>query len=152
MCGRPGVAGRVVTSARDLIGIIDWRLDECKRLGVKIRFNHYVEPGELDRSDNDVVILATGGVPTSTWTPPASAARDTWDIISGAVKPAGEVLVYDDHGGHQSLDAIEALAATATGIEYVTRSAPLLRCRASPGAGYFAMLADNDVRVTLCTS
>ena len=66
------VGGQVSLAAlsprrRDLIGIIDWRLDECKRLGVKIRFNHYVEPGELDRSDYDVVILANGGVPDITW-------------------------------------------------------------------------------------
>ena len=38
---------------------------------------------------------------------------DIWDI-SGAVKPIGNVLVYDDHGGHQSLDAVEALTRTAT--------------------------------------
>ena len=150
------VGGQVSLAAlsprrRDLIGIIDWRLDECKRLGVKIRFNHYVEPGELDRSDYDVVILANGGVPDiNVEATGVDLAVDTWDIVSGAVKPAGEVLVYDDHGGHQSLDAIEALTATATGIEYVTRERTVAPdVGASPGAGYFAMLADNDVRVTL---
>ena len=40
-------------------------------------------------------------------------AVDIWDI-SGAVKPIGNVLVYDDHGGHQSLDAVEALTRAAT--------------------------------------
>jgi N-methyl-L-proline demethylase len=136
---------------RDLIGIIDWRLDECKRLGVGIRLNHYVEPGELDRSDYDVIILATGGVPDiNVDATGVGLAVDTWDVVSGAVKPAGEVLVYDDHGGHQSLDAIEALAATAAGIEYVTMGRTVAQdVGSSPAAGYFAMLADNDVRVTL---
>jgi 2,4-dienoyl-CoA reductase-like NADH-dependent reductase (Old Yellow Enzyme family) len=136
---------------RDLIGIIDWRLDECKRLGVDIRLNHYVGPGELDRSDFEVIILANGGVPDiNVEATGLDLAVDSWDIISGAVKPAGEVLVYDDHGGHESLDAVEALTATATGIEYVTMGRTVAPdVGSSPAAGYFAMLADNDVRVTL---
>jgi N-methyl-L-proline demethylase len=136
---------------RDLIGIIDWRLDECKRLGVTIRFNYYVEPGELDRSDYDVIVLANGGVPDiNVKATGLNLTVDTWDIVSGAVKPTGDVLVYDDHGGHQSLDAIEALTATATGIEYVTMGRTVAAdVGSSPAAGYFAMLADNDVHVTL---
>jgi hypothetical protein len=150
------VGGQVSLAAlsprrRDLIGIIDWRLDECKRLGVDIRYNHYVEPGELDRSDYDVIILANGGVPDiSVDATGLGLAVDTSDIISGAVKPAGEVLVYGDHGGHQSLDAIEAMTQSAKNIEYVTLGRAVAPdVGASPAAGYFAMLADNDVRVTL---
>ena len=48
---------------RDLIGIIDWRVAECRRLGVQMRRNHYVEPDEI--TDVDVVIVATGGVPNT---------------------------------------------------------------------------------------
>ena len=150
------VGGQVSLAAlsprrRDLIGIIDWRLDECKRLGVDIRLNHYVEPGELDRSDYDVIILATGGVPDiELEATGVGLAVDTWDIVSGTVKPTGDVLVYDDHGGHQSLDAIDALAETANSIEYVTMGRTVAPdVGSSPAAGYFAMLADNDVRVTL---
>src|SRR5262249_49486778 len=136
---------------RDLIGIIDWRLDECNRLGVDIRLNHYVEPGELDRSDYDVIVLATGGVPDiDVEAAGVGLAVDTWDIISGTVKPAGDVLVYDDHGGHQSLDAIEAITPTAKSTEYVTIGRTVAPdVGSSPAAGYFAMLADNNVPVTL---
>src|SRR5262245_7890753 len=150
------VGGQVSLAAlsprrRDLIGIIDWRLDECKRLGVDIRLNHYVEPGELDRSGYEVIILATGGVPDiNVEATGTGLAVDTWDIVSGAVKPAGDVLVYDDHGGHQSLDAIEAMVPTAKSIEYVTMARTVAPdVGSSPAAGYFAMLGDNDVRVTL---
>jgi 2,4-dienoyl-CoA reductase-like NADH-dependent reductase (Old Yellow Enzyme family) len=150
------VGGQVSLAAlsprrRDLIGIIDWRLDECKRLGVDIRLNHYVEPGELERSDYDVIILANGGLPDiNVDATGLDLAVDSWDIISGTVKPTGDVLVYDDHGGHESLDAIEALTATAAGIEYVTMGRTVAPdVGSSPAAGYFVMLADNDVRLTL---
>ena len=32
---------------RDLIGIIDWRVAECRRLGVDLHRDHYVEPDEI---------------------------------------------------------------------------------------------------------
>lgn len=150
------VGGQVALAAlsarrRDLIGIVDWRLDECKRLGVDIRLNHYVEPGDLDTSDYDVIILANGGMPdTRVAAAGVDLAVDSWDIITGTVKPAGDVLVYDDHGGHEALDAIEALTRTAAGIEYVTMGRTASPdVGASPAVGYFAMLADHDVRVTL---
>ncbi|AFA71904.1 putative N-methylproline demethylase [Gordonia polyisoprenivorans VH2] len=135
---------------RDLIGIVDWRLDECKRLGVDLRFNHYADPDELRRTGVQVIILATGGLPDIDL--PANhlgLAVDTWDVIGGAVKPTGDVLVYDDHGGHQSLDAIDALTATARAIEYVTPERTIAPdVGASPAAGYFQTLADADVRMT----
>jgi 2,4-dienoyl-CoA reductase-like NADH-dependent reductase (Old Yellow Enzyme family) len=149
------VGGQVALAAlsarrRDLIGIVDWRLDECKRLGVDIRLNHYVEPGELDNAGYDVIILANGGMPDiNVAATGVDLAVDTWDIITGTVKPAGEVLVYDDHGGHEALDAIEALTKTATGIEYVTMGRSVAPdVGASPAVGYFAMLADHRVRTT----
>lgn len=135
---------------RDLIGIIDWRVDECKRLGVEFRYHQYVEPGDLAGAGHEVIILATGGVPDIALSADDQAlAIDTWEIISGAVKPTGDVLVYDDHGGHQSLDAIDALTATAHSIEYVTPERTIAPdVGSSPAAGYFGMLADHDVRLT----
>ena len=73
-----------------------------------IRHNHHVESGELDNAGYDVILLATGGMPDiNIYTTGFDLAVDIWDI-SGAVKPIGNVLVYDDHGGHQSLDAVVA--------------------------------------------
>ncbi|MCV7192551.1 NADH:flavin oxidoreductase [Mycolicibacterium brumae] len=150
------VGGQVALAAlshrrRDLIGIVDWRLDECKRLGVDIRLNHFVEPGELERLGYDVIVLANGGMPDiAIDATGVELAIDTWDILCGAVKPKGRVLVYDDHGGHQSLDAIETLTRCASQIEYVTLGRTVAPdVGSSPAAGYFAMLAENDVRMTV---
>ena len=135
---------------RDLIGIVDWRVAECRRLGVQLRCNHYVEDAD-EISDVDVVIVATGGVPnTSVGVPGDSLAIDTWDLLAGAARPTADVLVYDDHGGHQALDAVEALTRTARSVEYATPERSVAPdIGASPGVGYFQMLADNDVRTTV---
>ena len=134
---------------RDLIGIVDWRVAECRRLGVQLRRNHYADADEV--TDVDVVIVATGGVPnTSVGVPGDSLAIDSWDLLAGAAKPTGDVLVYDDHGGHQALDAVEALTRTARSVEYVTPERSIAPdVGASPAVGYFQMLADNDVRTTV---
>jgi hypothetical protein len=134
---------------RDLIGIIDWRIAECHRLGVALHRDHYIEPDEI--TDADVVIVATGGLPaTSVGVPGDDLALDSWDVLAGVARPAGDVLVYDDHGGHQALDAVEALTRSARTVEYFTPERSVAPdVGASPAAGYFQMLADHDVRATV---
>ncbi len=134
---------------RDLVGIIDWRVAECRRLGVDLRHDHYVEADEI--TDVAVVVVATGGLPnTSVGAPGDGLALDSWDVLAGAVRPAGDVLVYDDHGGHQALDAVEALTRSARSVEYLTPERSVAPdVGSSPGAGYFQMLADHDVRTTV---
>ena len=46
--------------------------------------NHYVEPDEI--TDADVVIVATGGLPsTAVGVPGDDLALDSWDLLAGAV-------------------------------------------------------------------
>ena len=69
----------------------------------------------------DVVIVATGGLPQN---PPLEAGDDlvtsSWDIIAGAVKPAENVLLYDDNGGHQGMTAAELIANAGSRLELVS--------------------------------
>jgi 2,4-dienoyl-CoA reductase-like NADH-dependent reductase (Old Yellow Enzyme family) len=134
---------------RDLVGIVDWRVAECRRLGVDLHRDHYVEPDEITAAD--VVVVATGGLPNTTvGVPGDDLALDSWDVLAGVARPGGAVLVYDDHGGHQALDAVEALTRSASAIEYVTPERSVAPdVGSSPGAGYFPMLADHDVRMTV---
>jgi 2,4-dienoyl-CoA reductase-like NADH-dependent reductase (Old Yellow Enzyme family) len=134
---------------RDLVGIVDWRVAECRRLGVDLHRDHYVEPDEITAAD--VVVVATGGMPnTAVGVPGDDLALDSWDILAGVARPGGAVLVYDDHGGHQALDAVEALTRSASAIEYVTPERSVAPdVGSSPGAGYVPMLADHDVRMTV---
>lgn len=135
---------------RDLRGIIDWRVEELVRLGVKTKVNTYVDASDLQNGGWDVVIVATGGIPAGPEVPGASLVHDTWDVLSGARKLKGRVMVYDDHGGTQALDAVAALVESGAQVELVTPERSI-----SPdvggivSAGYFNELANNHVAVTI---
>ncbi|GAA5077714.1 NADH:flavin oxidoreductase [Roseibacterium beibuensis] len=105
---------------RDLVGITDWRLSELERLGVEIRYNTFAEVEDVTALSPDIVVVATGGLPQA----PEMAGDDltvsSWDILSGEVKPAAEVLVYDDNGGHQGMSAAEVIARAGSRLELVS--------------------------------
>jgi NADPH-dependent 2,4-dienoyl-CoA reductase/sulfur reductase-like enzyme len=106
---------------KELIGIVDWRLEELERLGVETRYNVWAEPNDVLDLEPDVVIVATGGLPQN---PPLDAGDElvtsSWDIISGAVKPAESVLLYDDNGGHQGMTAAEIIANAGSKLELIS--------------------------------
>jgi len=106
---------------RELIGIVDWRLSELHRLGVDIRYDTWAEKDDVLALSPDVVIVATGGMPQN---PPLDAGGDlvtsSWDIIAGAVKPAENVLLYDDNGGHQGMTAAELIANAGAKLELLS--------------------------------
>jgi N-methyl-L-proline demethylase len=136
---------------RDLRGIIDWRIDELARLGVTTRLNTYVESADLAGHDWDVVIVATGGTPAAPHVPGAELVLDTWDVLSGARRPSGSrIMVYDDHGGTQALDAVEALVADGVQIELITPEREVSPDVGSiVASGYFHDLAKHHVTVTV---
>lgn len=106
---------------RELIGIVDWRLSELQRLGADLRYDTWAEKGDVLALSPDVVIIATGGLPQN---PPLESGNDlvtsSWDIIAGAVKPAENVLLYDDNGGHQGMTAAEMIADAGSMLELLS--------------------------------
>jgi len=106
---------------RELIGIVDWRLAELQRLGADIRYDTWAEKDDVLALSPDVVIVATGGLPQN---PPLESGDDlvtsSWDIIAGAVKPAENVLLYDDNGGHQGMTAAEMIADAGSRLELLS--------------------------------
>ncbi len=106
---------------KEMKGIIDWRIAELERLGVTTKFNVWAETADVLAYRPDIVVIATGGVPQN---PPLIAGDDlvtsSWDILSGMIKPAENVLFYDDHGGHQGMSAVELIASGGAKLELVT--------------------------------
>ncbi len=152
---RPGGQLRLAAAIprrRELMGIIDWRVGECERLGVVFRYNVYAEAAEVLAENPDVVIVATGGLPNTEFLEEgADLVSSSWDVLGGEVGDGGEVLVFDDSGGHPALTAAEALLRGGARLEYVTPERVL-----APEVGgvnypaYFKLFAEHEVRVSLC--
>ncbi|NQD92845.1 NADH:flavin oxidoreductase [Pseudomonas sp. CrR25] len=106
---------------REMLGIVDWRMEQCAALGVEFRFNTWADAETIRAEQADVVIVATGGFPHSEI---LSAGNElvvsAWDIISGDVKPGSNVLLFDDAGDHTALQAAEFIAQSGAKLEIMT--------------------------------
>ncbi|MFI6403826.1 FAD-dependent oxidoreductase [Streptomyces sp. NPDC050548] len=137
----------------DLIQIVDWRLAECKILGVDVRLGAYAEADDVLAEHPDLVIVATGGTPNRSFLSAGEGlVSDTWDVMTGSLRrPRGEILVYDDHGGYPAMDATEVLTALPdVRIEYVTPEralAPDVGSMNSPA--YLRAFTAHEVTITL---
>nr|MCS5600709.1 NAD(P)-binding protein [Paracoccus sp. (in: a-proteobacteria)] len=121
---RPG--GQIRLTARqerrrEMISIIDWRMAQCEKAGVRFHFNTLADDQAVMATDPEAVIIATGGLPHSEVLPAGNdLVCSAWDILSGDVKPGSNVLVYDDAGDHPGLQAADLIAATGASVEIVT--------------------------------
>ena len=118
--GQIRLAARV-DRRKELIGIADWRAERCEEAGVEMRFNNYAEADDVRALQPDVVIIATGGLPQ---TPPLEEGEDllvsSWDILSGDVKAADDVLMYENNGQHPGFTAAEFICRSGSKLEVVT--------------------------------
>jgi 2,4-dienoyl-CoA reductase-like NADH-dependent reductase (Old Yellow Enzyme family) len=106
---------------RELIGIIDWRMSELERLGVALNFNSYAERGDVEALEPDIVIIATGGIPQNrAIAEGAELAVSSWDILSGDVKPAEDVILFDDSAAHPGLSAAEVISDSGARLSIIS--------------------------------
>ncbi len=153
----PRAGGQVLLLAqsprrREMIGIIDWRVEQCEKAGVEFRFNTYVEAAEVLAENPDVVIIASGGMAdTELLQSGNELVVSARDIISGDVAPKGEVLLYDDGADHPGMQAAEIIAESGATLEYVSPERQI-----APDIGgtnltpYMRKLLPLNVRFTLC--
>jgi len=138
---------------KEMIGIVDWRLAELERLGVDIRYDIYADVEDITALDPDLVVIATGGV--AQFPEIESGAElliSSWDILAGAVRPAGPVLLFDDNGGHPGMSTAEVIANAGIELEVVSPE----RFFAPEMGGmnhvpYAKAFAEKGVRVTINT-
>ncbi|NHB77645.1 NADH:flavin oxidoreductase [Rhodobacter calidifons] len=135
----------------EMIGIIDWRMAQCKRLGVEFRFNTWAEASDVLAESPDVVVIATGGMPTTGLLAEGNDLVVTsWDILSGDAKPGTNVLIYDDAGDHAALQAAQLIAEAGGRVEVMTRdrtfSPEVMGMNLVP---YMRALQDKDVTFTV---
>ena len=138
---------------REMIGIIDWRMAQCAARDVTFHFNTWAEAADVTALNPDVVIVATGGMPNlELFEQKAEQAHvvSAWDIISGDVKPAGKILIYDESGDHPALQAAEVAANAGSSVEIMTPdrtfSPDVMAMNLVP---YMRALQDKDVTFTV---
>lgn len=141
------------TRRREMISIIEWRMAQCAARDVTFHFNAWAELADVTALHPDVVIVATGGIPnTELFETGQDAAHvvTSWDIISGDVKPAKNVLIYDESGDHAGLQAAEVAAAAGSAVEVMTPdrvfAAGVMAMNLVP---YMRSLQDKDVTFTV---
>ena len=121
----PQLGGQLQLAARaswrrDMISIVDWRVSELDHLGVQVHCNTYADGNDVLAFNPEVVIVATGGLPNFGDLDGEAHCNSTWDLISGDVKPAKHVLVYDGTGRHEALSCAEQLAMDGAIVTFVT--------------------------------
>ncbi len=105
----------------DLIGIVDWRMEQLAALGAELRFSSYAEAADVRAEQPDVVFIATGGLPnTEVLAEGNDLVVSSWDVLSGQAKPAERALVFDDNGAYPAMMAAEMLAGAGSAVELVT--------------------------------
>jgi 2,4-dienoyl-CoA reductase-like NADH-dependent reductase (Old Yellow Enzyme family)/thioredoxin reductase len=118
------LGGQVLLAARaswrkDIVGIVDWRQHELRRLGVELRLNAYAERADVVNAEPDVVIIATGGTPDIEWIQGADLCTSVWDAIGAAAPLANDIVIYDGTGRHPAPQAAELAVAQGRKVQLV---------------------------------
>ena len=152
----PWAGGQINLAVRnprrmDLQGIVDWRVAECARLGVEIRYDTYADADAVAALEPDVVIIATGGQPQL---PELEQGADrlvtSWDVLGGDVTPTGHVLLFDDNGTHSALSAAEMIALSGAHLEIVTPERMFgIEVGGMNHVPYARVFNETDTRITL---
>jgi len=123
------LGGQITLAAKapqrdQIAGITRWYALELDRLGVDIQFNTTADASSIRDLQPDVCILATGGVPfleqNPEWGHDDGLVVSSWDILSGAVEPGENVLVYDTICEFSGMSAADYLASKGSQVELVT--------------------------------
>ncbi|MFL2543193.1 MAG: FAD-dependent oxidoreductase, partial [Alphaproteobacteria bacterium] len=108
---------------KDMMGIIDWRMQQCIKKNVKFNFNIIAEAQDVINENPDTIIIATGGMPNLELFETKKDLENvftSWDIISGDVKLAENILIYDEVGDHTAMQSAEIAIEKGSTVEFMT--------------------------------
>ena len=108
---------------KDMMGIINWRMQQCTKRKVKFNFNILAESQNVLEENPDNVIIATGGIPNLELFETKKDLENvftSWDIISGDIKLAENILIYDEAGDHTAMQSAEIAIQGGSTVEFMT--------------------------------
>jgi pyruvate/2-oxoglutarate dehydrogenase complex dihydrolipoamide dehydrogenase (E3) component len=136
---------------REIIGIVDWLASETQYLGVEVQCNVFAEADDVLAAQPEVVIIATGGVPNTSFLAEGEELAVTpWDTLGGQVAPARDVQLFDANGAHPGAACAEFLARGGARLALVTpERVALPEIGGTNYPAYFKAFGEHGVRVTL---
>ena len=108
---------------KDMLGIIDWRMQQCAKKNVKFNFNVVAESQDVLDEKPHTVIIATGGMPNLELFETKKDLENvytSWDIISGDIKLSDNILIYDEAGDHTGMQSAEIAIKEGSTVEFMT--------------------------------
>lgn len=116
--GRLGLAARAPGCGR-FQNIIEFLYRRALSLGVRFRLGRRADLGSVASESADVVIAATGSMPSPLPFPvePGAAVWRPEEILAGSATPSRRVLIIDLEGGRRAVAAALALAGKVEKIE-----------------------------------
>jgi pyruvate/2-oxoglutarate dehydrogenase complex dihydrolipoamide dehydrogenase (E3) component len=101
----------------NMSGISRWLDMQVRKLRVDVRTSTAATAQAIVEENPDVVIIATGGTPAIPEIPGREFITSSWGILSGAVKPGENVLLYDVTGDTQGLTVADFMSERGSLVE-----------------------------------
>jgi len=105
---------------RQIESVAAWLIDEVTRMGVTIHLSTYAEPDDVVALEPDLVVIATGGWPEPPTISGSEHITSSWEVLSGRAQVEGDVLLWDEIGGHPAAVTCEALSVRAASVVFAT--------------------------------
>ncbi|MGI8492299.1 MAG: mycofactocin system FadH/OYE family oxidoreductase 2 [Acidimicrobiales bacterium] len=123
--GHPGGQLRLaasVPSRAELGDLVRNQVHECAQAGVDIRYGVDATVETVLAEHPDVVVLATGALPSVPYWVPTGTPQvaDVAEVLAGSAAPSGRVLVIDELGFHQATSVAELLADRGAQVTVAT--------------------------------
>ena len=111
-----------VESQKELAAIIDWRVRQLDKLGVRPEFNQTVTADQLFDIDDGIIVMATGAEAVTDTIPGDGSVAQTTpaELLNDPSLFTGRALIRDQGRGLSALCAAEALAARGSNVIVVT--------------------------------
>lgn len=115
-----------------ILDLLAWYERQLSKLDVEVRLNTYVDADEIDTSEVDVVVVATGSYPPETGFQKALPTLDTMPgidkggifsiegVMARQARPGRRVLVLDEGGGWRGCGTAWQLAESGHDVTIVT--------------------------------
>ena len=104
----------------ELAGVTTWLYEQVRKLNIDVRLGISAEIDDVLSENPEMVVIATGGKPNKGIISGDDLVDSSRDVLAGNIDIKKNVLLFDNHGGHQGLCCAEVLLEQCEQLEIVT--------------------------------